>query len=152
MPPAVEGVQQAHIRALVVRGAGLDYRAYKHLQQTSAYSIDANRDEQARKRTREQLREKAQPQQSRRGKQLRQFHAGPVTQPVNVQGACKVRQQLHAKIHGHQQRELFKGYAEAPLHCQKQQRQEVVHDGLGHKAEIAGQFYTSVIHGGPFVA
>ena len=46
MTPAVEGVQQAHARFLVIGGAGLDDRADEHLEQAAAHGVDQHGDEQ----------------------------------------------------------------------------------------------------------
>ena len=68
--PAVEGVQQAHDRILVVKGAGLHDGAGQHLDQAAADGIEDDADHDADKRVGEAFRQEGQARQPEAGGDL----------------------------------------------------------------------------------
>ena len=74
-PPAVERMEQAHRRLLMLKRARLNDRAYKHFRKTAAYGIKYCTDYYSCKRIGCDLRKKSKSDKSDRRKQLRMFSA-----------------------------------------------------------------------------
>ena len=87
----------------------------------------------------EQLREQGQQHEAQGGQELGGYHTAAVSDPVYESGRGQVRQQLGKKEKQRDGGDLLQGQGVAAFEGQKQQRREIGRDGLGHKAEIAGQ-------------
>ena len=136
--PAVEGVQQAHGGLLALGGAGLHDGTDEHLDQPAADGVQHHGDEYACVGIRQQPRQRRQADQPQRGQHVRRHHADPVADPVHHARRGQVHQQLHREVDRGDQRQLIQRQAELAGERQEQQRCEVVDDGLGHVADVAG--------------
>ena len=103
VPPAVEGVQQAHGFFLVVAGAGLHNGADQHLQQSSSDGVQNDGNQNTGKRVGHPVRQHGQQPQSRRGAAVSHQRGGTVADTVDQPGRKGIHQQLNQKIDGNQQ-------------------------------------------------
>ena len=90
-------------------------------------------------------RQQPQAGQAPRGEQVGRHHAGPVADLVHKAGGDQIHQQLQAEVPRHQQGDLLQADRKGLLEDHKQQGGQVVDNGLGDVAQIAGVLGVAVI-------
>ena len=143
--PAVKGVEQAHDRGLVLGGAGLYNGADEHLDEAAPNGVQTHRQHEPSVGVGEQAGEGAHADEPRRGEQVGRHHAGPVADLVHKAGGDQIHQQLQAEVPRHQQGDLLQADRKGLLEDHKQQGGQVVDNGLGDVAQIAGVLGVAVI-------
>ena len=138
-------MEQAHHAFLVFKGTGFNDRTGQHLGQAAADGIDHDTDQDARERRRKQIRQESQSGKPQAAGDFRRNDAGTVAQFVHDRGADEVHDQLRKEEAGGNQRQLSEADMIGMMKCQKQQRNKVCTDCLGHKAEIARQLRAPVL-------
>ena len=137
--PAVEGVEQAHLRFLVLGGTGLGDGGDQDLGESSAHGVQENGDQDAHKGSRQDAGQKSQTQKSQRRKDMGNYGGGAVAPCADVLDGDEVHDDLHPEVHRHQHGHLRQGDVVVVGEGNEEQRDEIDHDGLGNVAQIAGR-------------
>ena len=137
LSPAVERVQKAHRRLLVVRWAGLDHGGDHDLEEPAARRIDKDADENSSHGI-HVIREEREKKKPRRCHDMGKHQAEAVAETPDDRCAAKVDDKLDAEIESHKERDFGKRNGKLPRQLDKQKGQEVVDDCLDDIACKAG--------------
>ena len=132
MSPTVKGMKETHCFFLIICRAGFHHRTYQHLQQSASDGIDHNCNEKSHKRISQALRQYCEQNQTCSRHCMCQDHRCTITYSVHKSNRCQIYQQLDPEIKCNQKCDLLQRNPVTALKCQKQQRNEIVHNGLHH--------------------
>ena len=135
MPPAVERMEHAHPGGFIGPRAGLYDRADDHFQDPSADGVKYHGDQDSH------IRIQKEGKVVKAGKSDDRYQKGTQS-GLSVAGAFdhsrgeKVHQDLDTEIYSDQQADLIQGNAKLSVKGQKQQRRQIIYNGLGHIAQV----------------
>ena len=135
MTPAIERMEHAHTGCLIGPRAGLYDRADDHFQDPSADGVKYHGDQDSH------IRIQKEGKVVKAGKSDDRYQKGTQS-GLSVAGAFdhsrgeKVHQDLDTEIYSDQQADLIQGNAKLSVKGQKQQRRQIIYNGLGHIAQV----------------
>ena len=129
-------MQQAHSRLLAPGGTGFHNGADHDFDQTAAHGVEHHRQKDAA--VAEGIWRDSQRCQAAGREQMRCDDADTVADAVDELRGNQIHQELDREIHRGDQGDPIQGQAELSGKGEKQQRREIIHNGLGDIAEIAG--------------
>ena len=121
----------------MVRRQSLNNGADQHLNQSAAHGIDRHRQKQPRI-GRQQARQHPQSHQTGRTQDMGRHNAGLIAQTLRIPCRQHIHQNLDTKVVGHQESNLRHRDMKFILENNKKQRCQIVDNGLGDIAQVAG--------------
>ena len=136
--PAVEGMQKAHGRLLLFRGAGFHDGGDQHFDEPAADGVEHHAGENPGIGPWKDIGKHGKTGKAGAGEQVCRADAFPVADAVHKKCGEKIDAQLNGKVQCGNQRDLGEGKVKHRLEMQEEQRQVAVDHGLGDISQIAG--------------
>ena len=103
MPPAIEGMEEAHCLFFVVGRTCFHNRADKNFNQTAANGVNNNRNQDSSISIWEGVRKHDEKNQTKRRAEVRKDNRDAVTEPVNKKSGKHINGKLNNEINRYQQ-------------------------------------------------